>query len=164
MVFLAFDVFFMMFCIGMACIFFFALFCCIPLAAIAYAMKIREGASEDDIRLLPRYRFCDASLVRKVDDDKKQALEAAVELGSSSSISDLALHPEDSVSISGLSFSVFLNLVLDLSDCSYHFIITLVLSWTSFCHSLIFIAFLFLFFFFTSIYAGAFFEHPACAL
>ncbi|RVX04973.1 hypothetical protein CK203_019306 [Vitis vinifera] len=76
-VFLAFDVFFMMFCIGMACIFFFALFCCIPLAAIAYAMKIRE-----------------------VDDDKKQALEAAVELGSSSSISDLALHPEDSVKYS----------------------------------------------------------------
>ena len=128
MVFLAFDVFFMMFCIGVACIFFFALFCCIPLAAIAYAMKIREGASEDDIRLLPRYRFCDASLVRKVDNDEKQALEAAVELGSCNSINDLVLHPEDSVSVSSLSFSVFLNLVQYLFDCSYYIIITLVLS------------------------------------
>lgn len=119
-VFLAFDVFFMMFCIGMACILFFALFCCFPLAAIAYAMKLREGASEDDIRLLPRYRFCDASLVRKVDDEK-QVLEAAVELGSSSSISDVPLNPEDSVSSSSLSFPVFLNVMPELSDCSYHF-------------------------------------------
>ena len=119
-VFLAFDVFFMMFCIGMACIFFFALFCCIPLAAIAYAMKIREGASEDDIRLLPRYRFCDASLVRKVDDDKKQALEAAVELGSSSSISDLALHPEDSECCICLSRYVD-GAELYILPCNHHF-------------------------------------------
>lgn len=147
MVFLAFDVFFMMFCIGVACIFFFAVFCCIPLAVIAYAMDIREGASEDDIKLLPRYRFCDASLVRKIDNDEKQALRAAVELGSCNCINDLVLHPEDSVSVSALSFAAFLNLVQDLSDSLCHCIVTSFYLRPPFCFSLIFIAFLFLSFF-----------------
>jgi hypothetical protein len=48
---------FIMFCIGMAFIVFFALFCIIPIIALAYALRIREGASEDDIRSLPMYRF-----------------------------------------------------------------------------------------------------------
>ncbi|KMT14894.1 hypothetical protein BVRB_3g064080 [Beta vulgaris subsp. vulgaris] len=56
-IFLALDVFFMIFCVGMACIICLALFCCIPVVAIAYAMTIREGASEDEIRQLPKYRF-----------------------------------------------------------------------------------------------------------
>ncbi|XP_074306824.1 E3 ubiquitin-protein ligase At4g11680-like [Silene latifolia] len=56
-VFLALDVFFMIFFIGVACIICVALFCCLPIVAIAYAMTIREGASVDDIRQLPKYTF-----------------------------------------------------------------------------------------------------------
>ncbi|KAH9612001.1 hypothetical protein KSS87_000033 [Heliosperma pusillum] len=56
-VFLALDVFFMIFFIGVACIICVALFCCVPIVAIVYAMTIREGASVDDIRQLPKYTF-----------------------------------------------------------------------------------------------------------
>ncbi|KAI4381577.1 hypothetical protein MLD38_007638 [Melastoma candidum] len=56
-IFLAFDVFFVIFCIGLACLVFLALFCCIPLLAIAYAVATVEGATEEMIRSLPKYRY-----------------------------------------------------------------------------------------------------------
>lgn len=62
-VFLAFDVFFMILCVAMASVVFFTLFCCLPiLATIAYAMKIGGGASEKDLKSLPRYKFNTNSL------------------------------------------------------------------------------------------------------
>lgn len=54
---LALDVFFMILCLGIAFVICLALFCCVPILAIAYAMTIKEGASEDEISLLPKYRF-----------------------------------------------------------------------------------------------------------
>ncbi|CAH9112596.1 unnamed protein product [Cuscuta epithymum] len=60
--FLAFDVFFVIFCITMVFMLFFAFFCCVPiLAAVAYAMKLREGASENDIMTLPKYSYVHSS-------------------------------------------------------------------------------------------------------
>ncbi|KAI4386605.1 hypothetical protein MLD38_004523 [Melastoma candidum] len=56
-IFLAFDVFFVIFCIGLACLVFVALFCCIPLLAIAYAVASVEGATEEMIKSLPKYRY-----------------------------------------------------------------------------------------------------------
>lgn len=86
-VFLALDVFFMIFCIGMAFIIFLALFCCIPIVAIAYAMTIREGASEDEIRRLPKYRFHQSYAPR---------MSSSREFGSRKSADELALQSEDS--------------------------------------------------------------------
>ena len=88
-VFLALDVFFMIFWIGVACVICLALFCCIPIVAIAYAMTIREGASEDEIRQLPTYRFHNPYAPR---------ISASVEFGSMPAINELSLQPEDAVS------------------------------------------------------------------
>eukprot|EP00262_Sarcandra_glabra_P000569 TRINITY_DN10684_c0_g1_i1.p1 TRINITY_DN10684_c0_g1~~TRINITY_DN10684_c0_g1_i1.p1 ORF type:complete len:357 (+),score=27.87 TRINITY_DN10684_c0_g1_i1:145-1215(+) len=57
-VFLAFDVFFAIFCVALACVIGIALCCCLPcIIAILYAVAGQEGASEADISILPRYRF-----------------------------------------------------------------------------------------------------------
>ncbi|GAB4843994.1 hypothetical protein Ancab_013958 [Ancistrocladus abbreviatus] len=94
-VFLALDIFFMIFCIGMACVIFLALFCCIPFLAIAYAMTIREGASEDDIRVLPKYRFHQSNS-RMATWNLKQVDRQAIALGSRNCVNELSLHPDDS--------------------------------------------------------------------
>ncbi|KAG2689881.1 hypothetical protein I3760_09G161400 [Carya illinoinensis] len=94
-VFLAFDVFFIIFCIGMAFVIFFALCCCIPIVAFAYAMTIREGASEDDIRSLPKYRFRQANPLG-FDKEKMKVARARVQSASSNHVNELCLHPEDS--------------------------------------------------------------------
>lgn len=98
MVFLAFDVFFIIFCIGMACIVFFALFCIIPIIALAYAFRIREGASEDDIRSLPMYRFSHSNVMVMVDDNKKKLVKTRTDSYNQSHFSEVSLHPDDSVS------------------------------------------------------------------
>ncbi|KAI4300948.1 hypothetical protein L6164_034273 [Bauhinia variegata] len=95
-VFLAFDVFFIIFCIGMACIIFFALFCFVPIVALAYAIKMREGASDEDIRSLPKYRFSQSNLLVRVDEDQKQVVKARIDPGNSNYLSELSLHPDDS--------------------------------------------------------------------
>ncbi|PKA60834.1 E3 ubiquitin-protein ligase [Apostasia shenzhenica] len=57
-VFLAFDVFFVVFCVALACIIGIAVCCCLPcIIAILYAVADQEGASDDDIRRLPKFKF-----------------------------------------------------------------------------------------------------------
>ncbi|XP_020081204.1 E3 ubiquitin-protein ligase At1g12760-like isoform X2 [Ananas comosus] len=57
-VFLAFDVFFVVFCVALACVIGIAVCCCLPcIIAILYAVADQEGASEEDIRHLPKYKF-----------------------------------------------------------------------------------------------------------
>ncbi|KAJ9548999.1 hypothetical protein OSB04_021542 [Centaurea solstitialis] len=57
-VFLAFDVFFAIFCVVLACLIGIALCCCLPcIIAILYAVAGQEGASEADLSSLPKYRF-----------------------------------------------------------------------------------------------------------
>ncbi|GJN02025.1 hypothetical protein PR202_ga19337 [Eleusine coracana subsp. coracana] len=70
-VFLAFDVFFVVFCVALACIIGIAVCCCLPcIIAILYAVSDQEGASEDDIRQIPKYKF------RRTDEPEKQAVDA----------------------------------------------------------------------------------------
>jgi hypothetical protein len=69
-VFLAFDVFFVVFCVALACIIGIAVCCCLPcIIAILYAVSDQEGASEDDIRQIPRYKF------RRTDEPEKQDVD-----------------------------------------------------------------------------------------
>ncbi|KAK8470633.1 hypothetical protein PHAVU_003G019100 [Phaseolus vulgaris] len=57
-VFLAFDVFFAIFCVVLACLIGIALCCCLPcIIAILYAVAGQEGASEADLSILQKYRF-----------------------------------------------------------------------------------------------------------
>ncbi|MCO5596401.1 hypothetical protein L7F22_050462 [Adiantum nelumboides] len=56
--FLAFDVFFVVFCVSLACIIGVALCCCLPcIIALMYAVAEQEGASEQEINMLPKYEF-----------------------------------------------------------------------------------------------------------
>ncbi|OVA14134.1 hypothetical protein BVC80_1787g224 [Macleaya cordata] len=66
-VFLAFDVFFVVFCVALACVIGIAVCCCLPcIIAILYAVADQqEGASKDDIEQLPKYKF------RKIGDSEK---------------------------------------------------------------------------------------------
>ncbi|KAE8125102.1 hypothetical protein FH972_019937 [Carpinus fangiana] len=119
-VFLAFDVFFIFFCVGMAFIIFFALCCCIPVVAFAYAMTIREGASEDDISSLPKYRFRQANPRRTFDDDRLKVEWARVESANRNHVNELCLHPEDSDCCICLSRYVE-GVELCTLPCNHHF-------------------------------------------
>uniref|UniRef100_A0ACD5UDV7 Uncharacterized protein n=1 Tax=Avena sativa TaxID=4498 RepID=A0ACD5UDV7_AVESA len=75
-VFLAFDVFFVVFCVALACIIGIAVCCCLPcIIAILYAVSDQEGASEDDIRQIPKYKF------RRVDEPEKDSVDATESSG-----------------------------------------------------------------------------------
>ncbi|XP_042408898.1 E3 ubiquitin protein ligase RIE1-like isoform X2 [Zingiber officinale] len=57
-VFLAFDVFFAIFCVVLACVIGIALCCCLPcIITIMYAIAGQEGALEADISVLPKYLY-----------------------------------------------------------------------------------------------------------
>ncbi|XP_062111889.1 E3 ubiquitin-protein ligase At4g11680-like [Humulus lupulus] len=120
-VFLAFDVFFIIFCIGVAFVIFLALCCCIPVLAFAYSMAIRNGASEDDIRSLPKYRFCQGSPFMNDDNEKKlEIVRVELESGSNNHINELELNPEDSECCICLSLYVE-GVELYTLPCSHHF-------------------------------------------
>ncbi|CAL5340110.1 unnamed protein product [Camellia sinensis] len=56
--FLAFDVFFVVICVAVACIIGIAVCCCLPcIIAILYAVADQEGATKEDIERLPKYKF-----------------------------------------------------------------------------------------------------------
>ncbi|KAG1327706.1 E3 ubiquitin protein ligase RIE1 [Cocos nucifera] len=94
-VFLAFDVFFAIFCIMLACIIGIALCCCLPcIIAFLYAVAGQEGASDADLSRLLKFRFRRASQLKNFDLEKEQAV--AVTITELDSIADLALPPEDS--------------------------------------------------------------------
>ncbi|OAY66527.1 E3 ubiquitin protein ligase RIE1 [Ananas comosus] len=60
-IFLAFDVFFAIFCVALACFIGIALCCCLPcIIAILYAVAGQEGASDADISILPRYKYAES--------------------------------------------------------------------------------------------------------
>lgn len=61
-------------------------------------MTTREGASEEDIRTLPKYTFRQAVLGTFNLGKEREPIGSTVELDNSHRIKELALHPEDSVS------------------------------------------------------------------
>lgn len=57
-VFLGFDVFFVVFCIALACIIGIAVCCCLPcIIALLYAVADQEGATKEDIEQLSKFKF-----------------------------------------------------------------------------------------------------------
>ena len=78
--FLAFDVFFAIFCIMLACIIGMALCCCLPcIISFLYTVADHKGASDAELNMLPKFRFRPATRSESTD--------------------ELALAPEDSVNI-----------------------------------------------------------------
>ncbi|CAA3013566.1 E3 ubiquitin- ligase At4g11680-like isoform X1 [Olea europaea subsp. europaea] len=126
-VFLAFDVFFMIFCIAMACIVFFALFCCFPiLSTVAYAMTVGEGASENDIRALPKYRY---RLPNALGNDMKQEEVSITSQSDDSNLAaELTLNPEDSECCICL-YKYVDGVELCTLPCNHHFHHTCIGKW-----------------------------------
>ncbi|WJX60326.1 hypothetical protein P8452_45550 [Trifolium repens] len=66
-IFLGFDVFFVVFCVALACIIGIAVCCCLPcIIALLYAVADQEGASKEDIEQLAKFKF------RRVESNEKQ--------------------------------------------------------------------------------------------
>ncbi|KAM1416095.1 hypothetical protein ACFX2I_007676 [Malus domestica] len=64
-IFLGFDVFFVVFCVALACMIGIEVCCCLPcIFALLYAVTDQDGASKEDIEQLSKFRF------RKVTNEK----------------------------------------------------------------------------------------------
>ncbi|KAG6522341.1 E3 ubiquitin-protein ligase At1g12760-like [Zingiber officinale] len=84
-VFLAFDVFFVVFCVALACVIGIAVCCCLPcIIAILYAVADQEGASEEDICQLPKYKFRRVGDPEKLDEISGPFSGIMIECGSDS--------------------------------------------------------------------------------
>ena len=82
----------------LACTIGMALCCCLPcIIALLYAVAGKEGASDADLNMLPKFRFRPATRSEEFDPEKGQAL--AVTVTEAESTDKLALSPEDSVNI-----------------------------------------------------------------
>ncbi|CAI0476403.1 unnamed protein product [Linum tenue] len=68
-IYLGFDVFFVVFCVALACVIGIAVCCCLPcIIAILYAVADQEGASKEDIDQLVKFKF------RRASDNEKLAV------------------------------------------------------------------------------------------
>eukprot|EP01018_Ginkgo_biloba_P012597 Gb_08354 [translate_table: standard] len=121
-VFLAFDVFFVVFCVALACVIGIAVCCCLPcIIAILYAVADQEGASEEDISLLPKYKFRCIGGSEKINGEKSGPFGGIMSLtcgGESSSERDLS--PEDAeccICLSAYEDGIELREL----PCSHHF-------------------------------------------
>lgn len=126
-VFLAFDVFFAIFCVVLACLIGVALCCCLPcIIAILYAVAGQEGASEADLSILPTYRF------RIVSNEEKNNGGAGsmvpVETSSEYLGFERTLLPEDAECCICLS-SYEDGTELHALPCNHHFHSTCIVKW-----------------------------------
>lgn len=72
-VFLGFDVFFVVFCIALACIIGIAVCCCLPcIIALLYAVADQEGASKEDIEQLSKFKFQRTESIEKLDGNTQE--------------------------------------------------------------------------------------------
>ncbi|CAA0394767.1 unnamed protein product [Arabidopsis thaliana] len=91
-IFLGFDVFFVVFCVALACVIGLAVCCCLPcIIAILYAVADQEGASKNDIDQMPKFRFTKTGNVEKL---SGKARGIMTECGTDSPI-ERSLSPED---------------------------------------------------------------------
>ncbi|KAL2347770.1 hypothetical protein Fmac_001770 [Flemingia macrophylla] len=126
-VFLAFDVFFAIFCVVLACLIGIALCCCLPcIIAILYAVAGQEGASEADLSMLPKYRFQISS-----DEDKHSGGAGSmvpIETSSAYLANERILLPEDAECCICLC-SYEDGVELHALPCNHHFHSSCIVKW-----------------------------------
>ncbi|KAK8583024.1 hypothetical protein V6N13_069788 [Hibiscus sabdariffa] len=126
-VFLAFDVFFAIFCVVLACLIGIALCCCLPcIIAILYAVAGQEGASEADLSILPKYKY------QIINNSEKARVGAGkmvpIETSSGYLENERVLPPEDAeccICLSSYEDGVDLHAL----PCSHHFHSTCIVKW-----------------------------------
>ncbi|XP_072987464.1 E3 ubiquitin protein ligase RIE1-like isoform X2 [Typha latifolia] len=124
-VFLAFDVFFAIFCIILACVVGIALCCCLPCILLFLSAVTSQGASDVDLSSLPRFRF------HRDNQPGNFALrehEIVVTLDNQETADDLALPLEDS------ECCICLNQYEDDAElhvlpCNHHFHSRCIIKW-----------------------------------
>ncbi|KAK3011901.1 hypothetical protein RJ639_011421 [Escallonia herrerae] len=125
-VFLAFDVFFAIFCVVLACLIGIALCCCLPcIIAFLYAVAGQEGATDADLSVLPKYRF-------QMSNQDKPSVGAGrmvpIETSSGYLANECILLPEDSECCICLSPYDDGTELLTL-PCNHHFHSTCIAKW-----------------------------------
>ncbi|KAM3243563.1 hypothetical protein ACQJBY_055484 [Aegilops geniculata] len=126
-VFLAFDVFFAVFCVVVACFIGVALCCCLPcVVAILYALVGQEGASDADIGVLPRYKYSDPSENGEKGTD--EGVMIPILNNSGTSTSERILLREDAECCICLS-SYEDGVELSALPCNHHFHSTCITKW-----------------------------------
>ncbi|VFQ69811.1 unnamed protein product [Cuscuta campestris] len=126
-VFLAFDVFFAIFCVVLACLIGIALCCCLPcIIAILYAVAGQEGASEADLNALSKYRF----LIRQDNENPfvGGGKMVPIDPGSGYLATERFLLPEDAECCICLS-SYEDGTELHTLPCSHHFHTVCIVKW-----------------------------------
>ncbi|KAJ4712992.1 E3 ubiquitin-protein ligase family [Melia azedarach] len=128
-IFLGFDVFFVVFCVALACIIGIAVCCCLPcIIAILYAVADQEGASKEDIERLSKFKFR-----RLVDDDKltgdAQGSQGGImtECGSDTPIEHMLSHEDAECCICLSTYDD--GVELRELPCGHHFHCTCVDKW-----------------------------------
>ncbi|XP_021746814.1 E3 ubiquitin protein ligase RIE1-like [Chenopodium quinoa] len=126
-VYLAFDVFFAIFCVVLACLIGIALCCCLPcIIAILYTVAGQEGASEADLSVLPKYKFQASANDEKI--DVRAGVMIPVESSSGYLASERVLLPEDAeccICLSSYDDGVELNAL----PCNHHFHSPCIVKW-----------------------------------
>lgn len=124
-VFLAFDVFFAIFCVVLACLIGIALCCCLPcIIGILYAVAGQEGASESDLSILPKYGFQALSN----EETPGQRGGSMVPIENCNGANERALSPEDAeccICISPYEDGAELHAL----PCNHHFHSTCIVKW-----------------------------------
>lgn len=128
-VFLAFDVFFVVFCVALACVIGIAVCCCLPcIIAILYAVADQEGASEEDIGLLPKYKFKSIGGSEKINGEKSGPFGGIMNLCTGESSTERVLSAEDAECCICLS-TYDDGIELRELPCSHHFHCTCIDKW-----------------------------------
>ncbi|XP_020221797.1 E3 ubiquitin protein ligase RIE1 [Cajanus cajan] len=126
-VFLAFDVFFAIFCVVLACLIGIALCCCLPcIIAILYAVAGQEGASESDLSILPKYKF--QMLSNEETPNEGGGSMIPMETNNGHWANERMLSPEDAeccICISSYEDGAELHVL----PCNHHFHSTCIVKW-----------------------------------
>ncbi|RXH83190.1 hypothetical protein DVH24_003688 [Malus domestica] len=79
-IFLGFDVFFVVFCVALACMIGIAVCCCLPcIFALLYAVTDQDGASKEDIEQLSKFRFRKVANEKVADDVQGGGTDSPIE-------------------------------------------------------------------------------------
>ncbi|XP_006345510.1 E3 ubiquitin-protein ligase At1g63170-like [Solanum tuberosum] len=94
--FLAFDVFFVVICVAVACVIGIAVCCCLPcIIAILYAVTDQEGATKEDVERLPKYKFKRLGNFEKENGDIQESFGGVMVECDTDTPTEHVLPPED---------------------------------------------------------------------